>query len=237
MPPTPTLPLYRPPVHPDEYCMHDVNVEEPPLLPVPSTAKLDPLFDARLKEAYDAAFRTARKAGALEDEAWDIAVKVILKVLKRCDEGACFEHKAEFFSYVKQATGNQLKDARRDNARQGGWRTVSLTTYPDAVLVDGPDAALVDAEYWTAIQAGVGNLTKQQRRVYELVFHREMPHRDAAAALGITPGRVTHIVCELRAELLAVRNEYQAGRLPLGQQSLISAGAPRTTSMRRSDHA
>lgn len=69
----------------------------------------------------------------------------------------------------------------------------------------GPDRATLEAEIKAELQSAIGRLGPQERGLLVLLLDQDLGHKEAAAVMGVSPGRVSQIyakaILHLQADL------------------------------------
>jgi RNA polymerase sigma factor for flagellar operon FliA len=71
----------------------------------------------------------------------------------------------------------------------------------------GTDALAISAEMKSALARAIGGLPQQEHQLLFLLLEQELGHKEAAAVLGVTPGRVSQIYAKAVLHLQAALAE------------------------------
>lgn len=97
-------------------------------------------------------------------------------------------------SYLARIARLRAVDALRRRKHQADEPPDPATESPARITPDGPEELAVQSELASEIAAHLGGLPERERIALENTVMRDRPRDEAAAALGVTPQRVSQLV-------------------------------------------
>ena len=186
----------------------------------------------RFWDAYSGAIRTfaARKGG--EENADDIVMTVLGKLVEVLRSGRYAPDKGAFHSYLATMILNEVHMMHRREAVRKADKRVSLDaplgndssgedgeqTLADALPAEMPAPEAIDEDWRQAILASAVDhvlnktaLSKRDREVYRDYAQEERPVEEVAAKYGISRNSVSQIKTRINRRIIAVGRELVAG--------------------------
>lgn len=100
----------------------------------------------------------------------------------------------QLHSYLARIARLRAVDALRRRKHQADEPPDSTNELPRRIEEDGPDELVVQSELASEIAAHLDALPERERFALESTVMRDRPRDEAAAALGVTPQRVSQLV-------------------------------------------
>lgn len=135
-------------------------------------------------------------------EAEDIAQQVFLRIWRHAKR---YRHEAKFTTYLFTITRNLVFNETR---RRGRRKQVSMEEREESVNfqvagdpAEQPDAAILQGELQTAVDAAIAALPETQRLAVVLRRYEQMPYEEMAGVLNLTVPAIKSLLFRARATL------------------------------------
>lgn len=139
-----------------------------------------------------------------EDVADEVISLVFMKVHLKLDQFD--ESRGSFFQWLLGITKNEIAMYfRREKQRQSD---VSIDEdFELASDEEGPEELALKSERHQQLREAIGKLTAQEQKVIKLKYWLDMPNKDIATELNITPNHVAVINTRAQKKLLALLSQ------------------------------
>lgn len=107
----------------------------------------------------------------------------------------------QLHSYLARIARLRAIDALRRRKHQSDEPPDPATELPTRIIPDGPEALALQSELASEVAAHLDGLPERERIALESTVMRDRPRDEVAAALGVTPQRVSQLVSAALARL------------------------------------
>lgn len=177
----------------------------------------------RFWDAYSIAIRNFAVLKGGEENADDIVMTVLGKLVDVLREGRYVSEKGKFHSYLATMIVNEVRMAHRRESARGGGRKVSLdakgpddSDNPIAVTLAAPETSPeeIDADWRNAVlQSAVEHvltktaLSTRDREIYRAYAQQGMPIGEVAEKFGVSRNSVSQIKTRIERRIVAFGRE------------------------------